>query len=183
MEMQPVQSTPTPSNIRPQDLIMQFLAVHTQLAVRLSQNLQQISRDLLERVRKTAATRIPLEGPFSNMTKQTIFQMVGAGASFYLKMQATQVDFRAHLLSGTLTPIQEMAKTNFKRQGNHLKNAANIVEQVAQGSMSYLKGSGDAQEFRQQELQQFQQQNASCLGAAKDAQDTLVSMTKQIITH
>ena len=48
MAIQEVQSTtPTLSNVRPQDLIVDFLRTQTALSVRLSENLQDLSRDLL----------------------------------------------------------------------------------------------------------------------------------------
>lgn len=175
--MPAIQSTQTPSTIRPQDLVMQFLAEQTQLAVRLSQNLQEISRSLLERVRQTAANRIPLERSLSNTTKQTIFQIAGAVGSTVLKMAATQAGFKAGI------EINPLHKANFTKEAESMNVIAALAEKAAGGSITYLQGTGNAEEFRQQELQHFQQGNAACQKAVQDTQDTIVSMAKQMISH
>ncbi len=175
--MPAIQQTQHPSSIRPQDLLMEFLSKQTGLAIRLSQELQWMSENLLERTRRAAAQRMPLEGPFSNTTKQTLFQIVGATASIGCKIAATQASFSAGI------EADASYKLDFEKQAKTMEAAAALFEQATGASGTYLKGTGDAQEFRQQELQQFQQQNASCQKSVQDAQDALLSAAKQVTAH
>lgn len=175
--MPAIQSTQPPSSIRPQDLLMEFLSKQTELAIRMSQELQWMSQSLLKRIRRAAADRTPLEGPFNNATKQTLFQIVGAAGSFGWNMAATQASFRANI---QLNPLH---KAGFDQQAGRMGVMAALFEQATRASGTYLKGSGDSLEFHQQELQQFQQQNMSCQKSVQDTQDGLLGAAKQVISH
>ena len=198
MAVQEVQSsTPPLSNVRPQDLIVDFLRTQTVLSIRLSENLQDLSRDLLERVRKVMANKIPLDGSFNNCSIQTIFQLSAAIGSGCLQMKAIRLGSLSANLAATIIPPDRVSsaaeratyeqqvnlKINYDSQKQHMDMASGLVQGISQAASTYLKGNEQTFGFNAEELNKFHQENATCQNNVRSSQDALASLVRQITSH
>ncbi len=193
MAIQEVQSTtPTLSNVRPQDLIVDFLRTQTALSVRLSENLQDLSRDLLERVRKIMANKISLDGSFNNGSMQTVFQLAATIGSGCLQMRSIGLGSLSANLAATLAPIDTSRagyaalaklKTKYDTQKGYADMSSSLVQGISQTAIAFLQGNAETYKFSSEELDKFHKENAACLTSTRSAQDTLTTLVKQIASH
>ena len=181
---------------RVQELIIDFLRIQTNLSIRLSENLQDLSRDLLDRIRKVMADKVPLDWGLNNCSLQTIFGLASTIGTGLLQMEAAKASFEAaplHLLKEPPRSAPETEKIFYNQEMlrqselNNRKNlmgsTASIVQSLSQIGGAYLGGRGECFGFNAQELQQLQHETAACLKTTRESQESLTATVKQISSH
>ena len=197
--MEPITSPntqPAPAPARVQELIIDFLRTQTSLSVRLSENLQDLSRDLLDRIRKVMADKVPLDWGLNNCSLQTIFGLACTIGTGMLQMEAASASFQAaplDLLQNPGSRGTEAARAHYQTQmltlselnnrESLMTNTAGVVQSLSQIGGTYFRGREERFGFNSQELQQFQQETTACLKNTREAQESLAATVKQISSH
>lgn len=189
-------SVQKPSSVRPQELLVDFLRQQTQLSIRLSQNLQGLSQQLLEKTRAVMARKVPLSLSFNNSIYQMVLQLAcgsiaalasteGAAAKCQSISRFSLLQKPAKLASDAVKAAygKDVAeKANLDHKASLLSiSLPKIMEVVSQAGNVMLSGRGEALSFAQRELDIFFEQNKTCQKSTTDAQDMLAATTRQII--
>ncbi len=189
-----------PQVSRVQDQLIEFFRTQTNLSIRLSENLQNLSRDLLDRTRKVMADKLPLLGAFSlnNTSTQTIFQVASAIAVGGLQLASIQAGASSSRIAaemgsapastadlGVISRYTRLSneKSEFDTRQGFTEAGSKLTNTTSQAFMTFLQGKGSTYEFNSSDLTKTRDETTACLRNTQEAQALLASTIKQVLGH
>ena len=189
-----------PQVSRVQDQLIDFFRTQTNLSIRLSENLQNLSRDLLDRTRKVMEDKLPLLGAFSlnNTSIQTIFQVASAIAVGGFQLASTKAGISSSKIETEMgsapSSTADLAEISRYRRLSNEKGkvdtqkgffdlGSTLTQATSQAFMTFLGGKAQTHDFKSKDLTTTRDETTACLRNTQEAQALLASTIKQTLGH